>query len=469
MAHAISNEKSTAGRRVLVVTRSFSPASHSGTLRIEFFCRSLIARGYQATVLTSSANLADAANANETVRSTQAELGEVTYFPWSHARPRLIRELYAVAARFPILWTCVRNSDRARLVRRACVIAEEIIRRDRPDAILATLPSAEALLMGVEIGRRHGLPVIADLRDPWSNMAIPLYRHYFDFLLERRLERETLSRCAEILVTCEACRTLLVEHVGVAPHLIRLVPNGYDSADFRENAPATDIAGDDIFVIAHIGALEVTSQKRRSGVKRLLGLDYDPLRTDYSARSAQHLLTGLEQCLSRRPDLRNRVALCLVGFPNATADPRVTSFPFENVIHAYPRVSSRRAAAIGMRSDLLALVQRGTYLNGRDFCAFIASKIYTYIKCNRSVLVCGQLSEISQLVERYQAGRFVRGLDPLAIGYAIEELIDAWLAGGGRFHQSAPRSADAIDRERGAEQLVEILERHIPATHAPQP
>lgn len=58
---------------------------------------------------------------------------------------------------------------------RARAFRRQALETDRPDIILSAMPTLEMSDIGVELGRRWGVPVVVDVRDKWPDAFIPLF------------------------------------------------------------------------------------------------------------------------------------------------------------------------------------------------------------------------------------------------------------------------------------------------------
>ncbi|MCJ8166377.1 glycosyltransferase family 4 protein [Pontibacter sp. E15-1] len=113
--------------------------------------------------------------------------------------------------------------------------AEELLANGNYKAMITTSPPHSTQLIGLKLKKKHQLPWIADLRDPWTNI------HYYDQLhhtalarrLDEKYEREVLEQADAIVVTSEDTKRLFLNKpVSIDPRKIHVIPNGYDEQDF---------------------------------------------------------------------------------------------------------------------------------------------------------------------------------------------------------------------------------------------
>lgn len=108
-----------------------------------------------------------------------------------------------------------------------------MIRRDKPALIWSTYPIASANLIGLILRRLTGLPWIADLRDPITDIgypANPLTRKIYLWI-----EKQTLRHCTvAVFTTPGAIATYRQRFPEIPPSRYHLIENGYDEENFAE-------------------------------------------------------------------------------------------------------------------------------------------------------------------------------------------------------------------------------------------
>lgn len=431
----------------LIVTRYFRPESHSGTIRIASLCQHLPGFGVRPIVLT------DQPDETAIRQATAGDERDVIRFPWfaiNGATGPWLRKI-------PVLAAFVHKLRRARVSREALGALSQLSAADRPDLVFASSPSGDALVLGATLSRHFQVPFIADYRDPWSHWPNPLYPHAVDFLAERSVERATVRQCNRIVTTCEAARTILLGEFGTDAERIVVVPNGYDEQEF---ANAADLLPrrPDLFTIVYSGAIRraaVPSLARRAAT--LAGFGFDPLRTNFNARSLHYFLEGLRRFYKRTPAARGRVRLCLVGAENTKGDSAVESFPYPELLEFYPRVSPELAIGACLQADLLLLTQLETTYDGKPLCVAIPAKLYSYLRSGRRILACAQRSEISELIAAESAGVTVPPQDPEAMANALHAEFTHW-SGQAPGEERSLRDFQRYERREIARQIAQVME-----------
>lgn len=136
----------------------------------------------------------------------------------------------------------------------------EVIRLWKPDQLHAHSPALNALA-AIRVARRHGLPLMYEIRAFWEDAAVgngtgregsARYR------VTRMLETHAARSADAVAVICEGLRADLVER-GIAGNKVIVSPNGVDLALFgdppaRDDALARRMGVDGCEVVGFIGS-----------------------------------------------------------------------------------------------------------------------------------------------------------------------------------------------------------------------
>ena len=130
--------------------------------------------------------------------------------------------------------------------RHAIAAATRLLATGEFAGFLTSSPPHSTQLIGLELKKRvPHLRWLADLRDPWTDIY---YYHEFRHLpparwLDARYERRVVAGCDRLITTSAHTGALLLSKAPDAPaDKLRVIPNGYDEADFagRISRPPTD-------------------------------------------------------------------------------------------------------------------------------------------------------------------------------------------------------------------------------------
>jgi len=235
-------------RTVLFITYYFPPAGGPGVQRVMGFVRHLPEYGWQPVILTVDGGTFP----NRDEEALADVPPEVPVYRTRTVEPfALFNRLRGKSADEEIPFWYTGKQERqsllmrvSRWVRANLFIPDgrvgwlpfagravgDIVRIHGPSALLTTSPPNSVHLIGKRASRFTGLPWVADLRDPWTQVLYnrDLPRTMPARWLDRRLEQSALSSAAAITCTTETLRDTL----GDAGRNAVIVPNGYEERDF---------------------------------------------------------------------------------------------------------------------------------------------------------------------------------------------------------------------------------------------
>jgi len=199
-------------KRALFLAYDFPPCKAPGAaVRSVKFARYLTDFGWQATVVSR----------DEGLRAEGPEGSPIVRIP-PPVTPRISYQLAAW------LWAL-----------RVVTPAAELLRAGHFDLIYATCPPFPHSLAALSLSRKTGLPLVVDLRDPWSLDPYGA-KGWAKGILKRALcswvypipERRVLEGAAAVIVNTPSMQREYARMLGWSAERIHLLPNGYDEADF---------------------------------------------------------------------------------------------------------------------------------------------------------------------------------------------------------------------------------------------
>jgi len=133
------------------------------------------------------------------------------------------------------------------------MLAERFEARSRtelvPDIIVASLPTIELALSAVEFGKRHGVPVVVDIRDLWPDAMVdllPKIARPLGALLTSRLRAKVRATCAGAAAITGHAESFVdwgVRHAGrLVTSSDRVFPHGYPVNEIEANERSQAIA-----------------------------------------------------------------------------------------------------------------------------------------------------------------------------------------------------------------------------------
>lgn len=151
----------------------------------------------------------------------------------------------------------------------------KLIRQYQPALIFSSSPPHSLLLGAALLSQKTGIPLVADLRDPWADAfwLKSLKRTKLSWLIDRKMEKYSLDKAERIITVSEGVKDIFKK---LTARPIEVIHNGYDEADFDKAEPAVH----DKFVICHTGNIRAPQ--------------FSPAFFDSISGLPQHILDDIE-------------------------------------------------------------------------------------------------------------------------------------------------------------------------------
>lgn len=319
-------EPARASHKILIIASDFPPLAGTNTQRVQSFVRHLPRFAWEASVITRSVEdmpLIDASQLErlppetrirriadpdvfatlrrrrgsrvQDVRSTQNQARTQTGAgPEAHERATSapLRKALSLASE----WVMATRKTLAylpdSLAPWANVCAREgaaICRSQGISVVLASAPSYSCLVAGMKLAQGCGLPFIADFRDLWVGRPYRRVASSWHDWWDRRLERQVALGAQRIILASPAWTEHFRQCYGeaVAEKCV-VITNGYDEELIPERSPAPATI-DGVKTFLNTGAM-------------------------YGAESPAPFIFALGKLLQRRPELRSRIRVRLIGY-----------------------------------------------------------------------------------------------------------------------------------------------------------
>jgi glycosyltransferase involved in cell wall biosynthesis len=346
---------------------------------------------------------------------------------WMPRAPRDLARAYFAAMEY---------AGYRRWARDAARLALRIYDPQRHRAVITCGPPHPAHLAGVTVARRTKLPLVLDLRDPWSlvqrlpeAIASPVW-----LSLARRGERRAVDHAALVIANTHAARNAMRQAYPEATGRIIAVPNGFDD-DPVPTSPSTRR-----FTIAYAGSVY---------------LDRDP----------RELLRGAARMIRELGLTPNEIGIEFMG--------EVHSFdgiPLEAIAREEGIAECVRTYPSGPRAQALDFLARGSVLVvlPQDSDMAIPAKVFEYMRFDAWMLVFAARGSATDLLLEGTAADVVRPGDPDAVSEILRKRYLQHLRGERGIRLS---TNDGLSRRKQASVLFEALEGIIgeaPAPHVPE-
>ena len=313
-----------------------------------------------------------------------------------------------------------------------------LIRRHRPAVIWSTYPIASAHLIGLVLRRLTGLPWVADLRDPMTDVSYPedpRTRRVFQWI-----ERKTIEHCTvAVCTTPGAIKTYEARFPAIPRERYRLIENAYDEENFAdaERGGAAAAPG------AHGGPLTLV----HSGIIYPSERDPVPLFQALAALKQQ----GAISAASVRVVLRATAHDDYLGG-------LIAEHGIADLVQLAPHVPYRDALAEMLNADGLLILQASNCNHQ------VPAKLYEYLRARRPILALTD-SDGDTAATLRQAG--IDSIAPLDQKDAIIAMLPRFLeqVRSGTAPLASAAVIAAHSRRARTEQLALLLDQ-VSASHA---
>jgi glycosyltransferase involved in cell wall biosynthesis len=237
------------GKRVLMIAFHFPPQQgSSGVQRTLKFARYLGGFGWNPLVLSAHPR-AYAIRSDDQLGEVPQQVVVRRAFALDTARHLAIKGRYLRALALPDRWVS--------WLLGAVPAGLRMARQYRPQVIWSTYPIATAHLVGLALHRLTGIPWVADVRDPMTDIGYPsnrLVRAAYGWI-----ERQTVRHCARVVLTTPgAVAAYRARYPELPAERFVLIENGYDEGNFSEaedSAPAATGGAGGPLVLVHSGII----------------------------------------------------------------------------------------------------------------------------------------------------------------------------------------------------------------------
>jgi len=430
--------------RILIVTFLFPPFAGIGSVRLGKLATYLAGHGWEVRVLAAKAhvprNLAQEFPPENVTYANWFEVDRILDFirnPFGRRRLALMNTAdtslpvtsAAGKSRLSRFRAALRNAifEFVRVPDRYVGWLPDAIRQGdrildtwKPDLIYASAPPYSALLVGRRLARRHGLPWVAEFRDPWTDNP------YYEFTgLRRRIEaiweRRVLASTVGVVGVTPAWVDRLAARTGKPAELVM---NGFVVSDFPR-APPLSPSREGPLHILYTGAL------------------YDGLRDP----------TPLFLALASLGAARINVRITFVGDAGNVLD-LARRFDIEQQVEIRPPVSYRESLDLQCQADVLLNLQS----DNRQESGWIPAKIFEYLAARRPILSVGYESgEVPSIIRDRRAG--IVALRP----QAIADQLKRWIAekGSGGISPTPESATEGFAREEQFAKLDRFLRARL--------
>jgi glycosyltransferase involved in cell wall biosynthesis len=418
-------------RRCLVVSYYFPPVGGGGVQRIAKMIKYLSRRGWRFTVITAS----ESAKAQPLDYSLEEDISEKvevirlqSLLP--HKKNHVLQKLPGInVASYWKRWVsafCYIPDMRKSWLPQAKAALINEIKTKKYDCLLITSPPYSLAVLAGELQAELDMPVILDMRDPWTTNPYKIHPTKYHLKKDRALEIETISK---IKYGISAYYTLLdyyQKHIKDF-HLENwhVISNGYDEEDFYELKPNAD-RKDQFFNIAFSGVF-------------------------YShINNPKYLFKAMAQLNIDNPELGKRIRFHHIGKSFINLKALSKKFAVEDQIARWGYVDHKKCLDILTGMDALCFILDDRHINSGKT---IGGKVYEYLRLKKPVLaLVPEKGEAAGLIEKTKSGQVIAPSRTAKIAQTLNNWVN-------QYPKFSFTGVENYSRERQAESFLKILNK----------
>lgn len=251
---------------------------------------------------------------------------------------------------------------------------DEILTREKYDALFITCPPFSAFDIISQIKKKHDIPLFADYRDLWYKSYFAFYPTPFHKLLHKKKEYNALKAADRILVTNRKIKEkLLSTYPFLTFEDVVIISHGYDKEDFDK----------------------IDAQPKPQNKMVLM---YSGIFMVYNTPA--YFLKAFKQLTIERPDIASNIELHFVGFLRKENQKLIRKLNLQSFVKDHGYVNHDEAIAKLKSADVLwFMVGRR-----RNIDAILPGKVYEYIGAKKPILACVPEGAAKMAVEESGAG-----------------------------------------------------------------
>lgn len=377
-------------RNVLVIAYYFPPMGLSGVQRTLKFVKYLPQFGWQPTVLTVTPTgyFAQDYTLLEEINPLHIDIVRVG----SLDPNRLFRKKGVV--KMPSeMWRKILTylsdvffvpDNKIGWKHKAVKAASELFTQKKFDIIFATAPPFTDFLIGMQLSRKFGVPLVIDYRDAWHEYPFKYYPTPLHKWRNYVLEKRVLHAASRILTTNRRVKELILKRFKqLGYHDVTILPQGYDPKDFTEPQPQLATSK---FRITHAGVF-------------------------YGDRTPKYFLQALQKVVKEHPEIGATIEACFIGNLHDDHIRMIREMHLEEFVVTTGYLDHARCVQYLTASDLLWFMLTNDSQS--------PGKFYEYLGARKPILACIGEGFLRQTMEETEAGTVVEPDDVQGIAKAI--------------------------------------------------
>ena len=266
----------------------------------------------------------------------------------------------------------------------------KIIEMYQPEAIYVTVPPFGMGPLWCDLAQKYKLPLVVDIRDPWSQSGTTLHQSWIHYFLTLRVERRMLEVANRVIcVTNQVGEDLKNVHPDVPANKFVTIISGYDTQVNDWSLQKRALRDDEKFTIGYVGALYYSPKGRqdmmlpwwRKKVHRMP--QYASRRGDLLYQSPYFFFRAVALLLKTRPELEQKIRIRFAGNKPNWLDDQINRFDLNDIVEHVGYLDFQSCQKFQSDCDCLLLTST-KFLKGEEYC--ISGKTFEYFVARKPIL-----------------------------------------------------------------------------------
>jgi glycosyltransferase involved in cell wall biosynthesis len=305
----------------------------------------------------------------------------------------------------------------------------ELLKTEKIEAVITSSPPHSTQLIGLQIQKKYGIPWIADLRDPWTDIYYydSLYHLPFAKRKDASYELQVLENADAVLVVSPSIkRNFLAKSEKLKAAKIHIIPNGFDNEDFASPKPVST----DKFELVYTGTM-ADSYNITSFLEAL-----ETVSTHFSPGTIKVSVVGIVA-----PNILNQIN-----------DTKISSlFGFKGYLN--------HSEAIDYMSGSSALWLVIPEIKNNE--GILTGKLFEYLATGKPIIGIGPVKgDAAEILNRTASGKMFESQDAEGMAEELKRLIERW-----KLNKSPENNSNAVkeySRRSLTGEIASILSHIIP-------
>jgi glycosyltransferase involved in cell wall biosynthesis len=424
-------------KKVLIIAYYWPPTGGSGVQRWLKFVKNLQEFGWEPIIYTPEKP--NVQERDETllievppgIKVLKTPVFEVSKFfgqqgktNQSNRDPSIISKLKKTLGNY-IRGNCFIPDPRILWVNPSVKFLSNYLQQNKIDAIVSTGPPHSLHLIALKIAKKHGIPWLADFRDPWLEI---LNFHGFSVSSKtlkkhEQLLKQVLTNANSIVAVHESVRKRFMQQTIVP---VKLITNGYDLSDLESTSP----------INLEEGKLNLV----------FVGIFYN-------IRNSVAFWQGLSELIAQDPFFGNELRLTFVGKIHQEIMNDLEKYGLLARCYFTGYIPHSIAVSYQKQADALLLFTPAL----PEFKYEIPAKLFEYLAVRKPIIcIADPDNDSAQIVTKMKAGFVIHPEKKAEIKEVIHKIWDLFRKGELRVN---PENLEQYERKNLTKSLVTELNR----------